>query len=565
MSKEKIVVLNSGGFDSTVLLASLCAEEKYEVHSIYFSCGQLNDPMCSRIAERNASELGAIHHVFDLPKFSWTNSNFYDKDINEYHSQYLEMRNLVFISYALSFAESLKAKSIYMAILKGNYADTCAEFIKNIGSICNLVGVDFMTPYKDCEKSDLFYLAKKLSVGDKLPYLSCDTPNNGKPCGVCADCKSLERYTNGILNPTLPVQIFYNNGCDTHDKAFQESFLKYPIEEIRVLLNNDCQLNCKHCYHGGNPLIGDILSDDELVRVIVEAYHLGIKSVHYAGKEPLFDDRIFRITRRVKEALNNAVDIDFTVVTNGINVPKYEKQLKEVGISKVFLSAEDIYTRCGNRPTPNSVIQRALTSLQSAKIPTEIFYDLTSKNIKHTLTNIEYWSEHFGVKDFFVRTLRLVGNNADSRDILSNESICELHEELTEYKRNCNITLNIGACPYTYNLLFGKTGFEDNIIDAIDWCATMGSANITENYSLRAELFCARYESQITLTADGYILGCAMECSVAKYNEVSSGNVRDYTLKELINKGKVQSLEVNKSQCQNSVVYFKKCAFTPID
>ena len=41
---EKIVVLNSGGFDSTVLLVDTVTKNPdCEIHSLYFSYGQLND------------------------------------------------------------------------------------------------------------------------------------------------------------------------------------------------------------------------------------------------------------------------------------------------------------------------------------------------------------------------------------------------------------------------------------------------------------------------------------------------------------------------------------------
>ena len=68
---EKIVVLNSGGFDSTVLLTSVCENKENEVHSLYFSYGQLNDNLGAEIAKENAEKLGAIHHSISLPKFNF--------------------------------------------------------------------------------------------------------------------------------------------------------------------------------------------------------------------------------------------------------------------------------------------------------------------------------------------------------------------------------------------------------------------------------------------------------------------------------------------------------------
>ena len=560
---KKIVVLNSGGFDSTVLLASMCGDKNIEVHSLYFSYGQLNGNIDSRIARENARKLGAIHHEIKLPQFTWSNSEFYEEDSNEYYSQYVEMRNMIFISYAMSFAESICASSIHMAILKSHgYVDTSKQFIGAVKNLCNVIGITFDAPYCDCEKQDLFVLAKQLGVGTKYEFISCDTPENGVPCGKCGDCESLEEFYE-ILEDDLPVKRFFTSGFNTHDSKFQELFLSTPIEEMRVLLNNDCQLNCEHCYHNGNPLIQDILTDEELVKSICDAYNLGIKSIHYSGKEPLFNDRIFKITDKVKQVVP---DMDFTVVTNGINVPKYAEQIKSCGISKVFLSSDDEFSTVnGTRPTGiNKVIKNAVEALNSVGVPVEIFYDLTPDNIGHTLANIKFWRKKYKVKDFYVRTIRNVGN-AENFPKLDIKDICDLHYELKSTNLDCNIVLNIGACPYTYDICFSGEDFTHDLVCDFQYLGYSGSSQLTDHYSLLMECYCCRFEHQITLTADGYVLGCAMECSCKDYDKTSSGNIRNKSLSQCIFDGKKQSIRVNESQINEGKIYFQKCSFTPID
>lgn len=198
---EKAVVLNSGGFDSTVLLADLSSRGIYDLYSMYFSYGQPNDDLGKTIAKENAEKLGANHIEVNLPEFSWSKSSFYDKDLNDFNGQYLEMRNMVFISYALSYAQSVGADSIYMALLNGCvYADCTDYFLDCINGICNFVFVNFNIPYRNCSKQELFPLAKSLGVGDSLKFISCDTPHNGIPCGKCVDCKDINEYKNFIKN-----------------------------------------------------------------------------------------------------------------------------------------------------------------------------------------------------------------------------------------------------------------------------------------------------------------------------------------------------------------------------
>lgn len=88
------------------------------------------------------------------------------------------MRNLIFLSYAISMAESLNADVITMALLKSHgYVDTSPEFIELMKEICKLIGVDFQTPYSGCDKYDIYGIAKTLKVGPKFKFISCDTPD----------------------------------------------------------------------------------------------------------------------------------------------------------------------------------------------------------------------------------------------------------------------------------------------------------------------------------------------------------------------------------------------------
>lgn len=561
---RKIVVLNSGGFDSTVLLLQTIMENPdCEIHSLYFDYKQPNRKWDSKISKENAHKVGAIHHSIDIPALSWSKGNFYNPKSNQYITQYLEMRNMIFISYAISLAESIGAESIKMAILKSHgYTDTSTDFINCIKEICKLVNIDFEAPFMDLDKFDIYGLAKILKIGTEYSFISCDTPDeNGNPCGKCADCTCINEYLQ-ILNDDTPIKAFFTSGLDTKDQKFRELFLNEPVTELRVLINNDCQLNCSHCYHSGNSLVGEKLTNDEMKSALKEAYDYGIREFHFSGKEPLYDDRIFVFT----EYLKTLSGVTYHVVTNGINVPKYAERLKLSGISKVFLSVEDEYGFSNIRSSnTNKCIKRAVESLNSAGIPVEIFYDLTPDNIEHTLDNIYFWIQNYDVRSFYIRTIRNIGNANNGKFTLSNESLYKLHKQLRGFSIDgVSIVLNIGACPYTYNILFDNNDSE--LKTDIGVCCTYGFNNITKNYSLFAEMYCGKYENRITLMPDGYILGCAMECSVSRYDYVSAGNIKTEKLSEIIRKGKrFVGLNTNDYQTRDGKIFFKKCSFNPID
>lgn len=194
MEKEKVVVLNSGGFDSIVLIHHVYTVRKgAEIHSLHFNYGSLNEEQQKKCVDKVCEKLGAVNKIIDLPKFDWTTGNFY-KEGYDYDTQYVEYRNLVFIAYALSYAESIGAKEIFIAIFDAPYSDTNSTFIEGINSF-SVVNSDIVvvTPFMDMTKDILFYFAYPYRI-EKDDFFSCDVPKEDKPCGECPDCKALKPY-----------------------------------------------------------------------------------------------------------------------------------------------------------------------------------------------------------------------------------------------------------------------------------------------------------------------------------------------------------------------------------
>lgn len=195
---KKIVVLNSGGFDSTLLLKFLKSDYGAELYSLYFSYGQYNDAPASECAEKNAEEYCVSHKVVALPKFDWTSRDFYGSEWKDEKASYLEARNMIFASYAVSYAQAIKADSIAMAIMDGSnpdgaYPDSTCKFAKKMDKLCREFGVSFKTPFICFNKASLL----RLGAAFELPpdsFLSCDKTNTHTPCGVCPDCQALKDY-----------------------------------------------------------------------------------------------------------------------------------------------------------------------------------------------------------------------------------------------------------------------------------------------------------------------------------------------------------------------------------
>lgn len=199
---SKIVVLNSGGFDSIVLMNYLhTIQEETEIHSLHFLYGANNEKQQLECVNKVCEKLGAVDKVIQLPLIDWTQSNFFETEGYEKQTQYLEYRNLIFLSYALSYAEAIGADKVVLAFINNSdYPDCSVEFLQGLNSFCEPAsGIVIDAPFIFDSKQRLAHIAKYLGIKED-EYFSCDVPTQeGTPCGECGDCLALKEIFKKVL------------------------------------------------------------------------------------------------------------------------------------------------------------------------------------------------------------------------------------------------------------------------------------------------------------------------------------------------------------------------------
>jgi len=224
---DKAIVLSSGGIDSTTAMAIAKSKGK-DIYALSFRYGQRHFIELES-AKKVAKSLGAkVHKIIDIDLRQFGGSALTD-DINvpkhdttdgikedEIPITYVPARNTIFLSYAMAWAEVLKATSIYIGVTAVDYSgypDCRPAFIEAFEKMANLatkIGITKETILKI--ETPLIYLSKAdiIKTGDKLGVdyaltISCYDPNrNGKSCGRCDSC--LHRIKGfkeaGIKDPT---------------------------------------------------------------------------------------------------------------------------------------------------------------------------------------------------------------------------------------------------------------------------------------------------------------------------------------------------------------------------
>lgn len=112
--------------------------------------------------------------------------------------------------------------------------------------------------------------------------------------------------------------------------------------DLRVSLTDRCNLRCAYCMppEGLEWLPGDeVLTDDEVLRVVQVAVGLGVTEVRFTGGEPLLRRGLVDIVRRTA-ALNPRPQLSLT--TNAIGLARTARALRDAGLDRVNVSLDTI-------------------------------------------------------------------------------------------------------------------------------------------------------------------------------------------------------------------------------
>ncbi len=219
------VILLSGGLDSSTVLA-IAQDQDYACHTIAFDYGQRHRNELDACAQIASSMNAASHRVFNLDIGSFGGSALTsdmavpkDRDesaMDDIPITYVPARNLVFLSIALAYAETLNACDLFIgvnAIDYSGYPDCRPEFIESFAQTANLatkLGVDghtikVHTPLLELTKAQIIERGTTLGVDYAQTHSCYDPSPTGGACGRCDSC--ILRRTGfeqaGIPDPTV--------------------------------------------------------------------------------------------------------------------------------------------------------------------------------------------------------------------------------------------------------------------------------------------------------------------------------------------------------------------------
>lgn len=204
---RKVVVLNSGGFDSTVLLYHYLGLG-YEVVSITFNYGQPAYEL-----ERARNNCKALNLFEDNIKEITINIDWALKDVDPDTTVgnvgYIPMRNAIFISMALSYAQCIGAEKVAIGVIgAGGFDDNNQDFVTDMDYVAQHGGLRVEAPLSNLDKFQVYSLGNAYGLYADDVW-SCNTPIEGKRCGTCNDCVALkEGIRKGSVRLRKDIEFF---------------------------------------------------------------------------------------------------------------------------------------------------------------------------------------------------------------------------------------------------------------------------------------------------------------------------------------------------------------------
>lgn len=138
------------------------------------------------------------------------------------------------------------------------------------------------------------------------------------------------------------------------------------IDYMRLSVTDRCNLRCVYCVPKsgieGMPA-QELLTDEELLRIVKAAAKAGIRHLKVTGGEPLLRDGIAELIGRLRK-IPGIETVSLT--TNGILLPQYIEELYRAGISGVNISLDTLDVSRYRTLTRGGEISKALEGVKAA-------------------------------------------------------------------------------------------------------------------------------------------------------------------------------------------------------
>ncbi|MBA3619130.1 MAG: GTP 3',8-cyclase MoaA [Actinomycetota bacterium] len=146
--------------------------------------------------------------------------------------------------------------------------------------------------------------------------------------------------------------------------------------DLRVSLTDRCNLRCSYCMppEGLEWLPGpDLLTDDEIVRLVSVAITEGVREVRFTGGEPLLRRGLVGLVAAVADLRPRPL---LSLTTNGIGLARLAGPLHAAGLDRVNVSLDtlrsDVFLRLARRDRLEDVLAGLAAARAAGLVPVKV-------------------------------------------------------------------------------------------------------------------------------------------------------------------------------------------------
>jgi cyclic pyranopterin phosphate synthase len=140
------------------------------------------------------------------------------------------------------------------------------------------------------------------------------------------------------------------------------------IRDLRVSLTDRCNFRCFYCLPNGEPPLArkaTILTFEEITYLSEIFVSLGIEKIRLTGGEPMLRRNIETLVEKLSKLKPQLKDLALT--TNGFDIPRKAKVLKEAGLDRMTISLDTLDTQRFREITGSDSLAEVFEAIEAAK------------------------------------------------------------------------------------------------------------------------------------------------------------------------------------------------------
>jgi cyclic pyranopterin phosphate synthase len=276
-----------------------------------------------------------------------------------------------------------------------------------------------------------------------------------------------------------------------------EDALGRPVRDLRISLLDRCNFRCPYCmpeseFHRDYQFLRkrELLTYDEILRIVRVAVSLGVTKLRLTGGEPLLDKNVPALVAALAEL--EGVD-DLALTTNGTLLAPMAEALAQAGLHRVTVSLDTLDEKIfremsGNRGDLQKVLQGIEATEKAGLSPVKINTVVQRGINDHTVLDL---LEHFRGSGHVVRLIEFmdVGNrNAWRMDqvVPSRQLLGRIHERWPVRAIGRSYPGEV-ASRYEYEDGKGQIGFISSVTEP--FCGACSRARLSADGVLYTCLF----------------------------------------------------------------------------